>query len=89
MEPTGPAGFCRATAPSAPGSACTWPVGDELSIITGQPATAGVAARGKCFVLFLPRVEFRELIMTHPQVLEHISAVAEARRREIGRVNLL
>jgi CRP-like cAMP-binding protein len=61
----------------------------ELSIITGQAATADVAARGKCFVLFLPRVDFSELIMTHPQVLEHISAVAEARRREIGRVNLL
>ncbi len=61
----------------------------ELSIITGQSATADVAARGKCFVLFLPRVEFTELIMTHPQVLEHVSAVAEARRREIGRVNLL
>jgi CRP-like cAMP-binding protein len=51
-------------------------------------ATADVAARGKCFVLFLPRAEFSEVIMTHPQVLEHISSIVEARRREIGRVNL-
>jgi len=61
----------------------------ELSLIGGQVAGANVVARGKCFVLFLPRVEFTELIMTHPQVLEHVSAVAEARKREIGHVNML
>jgi cAMP-dependent protein kinase regulator len=61
----------------------------ELSLIAGQVADADVAARGKCFVLFLPRVEFSEVIMTHPQVLEHISSLAEARKREIGRVNML
>jgi cAMP-dependent protein kinase regulator len=61
----------------------------EISLIAGQVATSDVVARGKCFVLFLPRAEFSEVIMTHPQVLEHISSVAEARQREIGRVNML
>jgi len=61
----------------------------EISLITGQPAAADVVSRGKCFVLFLPRSEFTEVIMTHPQVLEHISEVAEARRREIGHLDML
>ncbi|MBN2575212.1 MAG: cyclic nucleotide-binding domain-containing protein [Deltaproteobacteria bacterium] len=61
----------------------------EISLIAGQVAAGDVVARGKCFVLFLPRAEFSEVIMTHPQVLEHISTVAEARSREIGRVNML
>ena len=61
----------------------------ELSLIGGQTAAAAVVARGRCFVLFLPRSDFTEVIMTHPQVLEHISGLAEARQREIGRVNLL
>jgi hypothetical protein len=39
--------------------------------------------------LYLPRADFTETIMTHPQVLEHISCLAEARMREIGRVDLL
>jgi CRP-like cAMP-binding protein len=61
----------------------------ELSLIAGQVAAADVIARGRCFVLFLPRAEFSEVIMTHPQVLEHISHIAEARRREIDHVNLV
>lgn len=61
----------------------------ELSLIAGQDATAAVVARGRCFVLFLPRADFLEVIMTHPQVLEHISSIAEARDREIGHVNMI
>ena len=61
----------------------------ELSLIAGQDAGASVVARGRCFVLFLPRAEFSEVIMTHPQVLEHIGEIAEARRRQSGRVEML
>ena len=61
----------------------------EMSLIAGQDAGAGVVARGRCFVLFLPRAEFSEVIMTHPQVLEHIGEIAEARRRQAGRVEML
>jgi hypothetical protein len=36
----------------------------------------------------LPRSDFSEIIMTHPQVLEHLSTIAEARLRAIGRIDL-
>ena len=61
----------------------------EISLITNQPATASVEALSKSFVLYLPRADFSEIIMTHPQVLEHISSLAQARVREIGRIDLL
>lgn len=61
----------------------------EISLITGQPANASVVALSKSFVLFLPRADFSEVIMTHPQVLEHISALAESRQRDIGQVEML
>ena len=61
----------------------------EISLITNQPATASIETLCKSFVLYLPRSDFTEIIMTHPQVLEHISSLAEARMREIGRVDLL
>jgi CRP-like cAMP-binding protein len=46
-------------------------------------------ALSQSFVLYLPRADFSEIIMTHPQVLEHISSLAEARMREIGRIDML
>jgi cAMP-dependent protein kinase regulator len=60
----------------------------EISLLTGQAATASVVARSKNFLLFLPRSDFSEIIMTHPQVLEHLSTIAEARLRAIGRIDL-
>jgi cAMP-dependent protein kinase regulator len=59
----------------------------EISLLTGQAATASVVARSKNFLLFLPRSDFSEIIMTHPQVLEHLSTIAEARSRAIGRID--
>jgi cAMP-dependent protein kinase regulator len=61
----------------------------EISLIANQPATASIVALSKSFVLYLPRADFSEIIMTHPQVLEHISSLAEARLREIGRIDIL
>jgi len=61
----------------------------ELSLIGGQDARASVVSRGRCFVLFLPRAEFSEVIMTHPQVLERIGEIAESRQRPIGHVDML
>ena len=61
----------------------------EISLITSQPATAAIVALSKSFVLYLPRADFSEIIMTHPQVLEHISTLAEVRMREIGRIDML
>jgi cAMP-dependent protein kinase regulator len=61
----------------------------EMSLITGQPATASVVVSCKSFVLFLPKTDFAEVIMTHPQVLEHVSALVDARAAGIGRVAML
>jgi CRP-like cAMP-binding protein len=61
----------------------------EISLMTGQASTASVTAICKSFVLFLPRVDFSEIIMTHPQVLEYLSSLAEARARAIGRLGIL
>ena len=61
----------------------------EISLIANQPTTASVVALCKSFVLYLPRSDFLEVIMTHPQVLEHVSSLAQARMREIGRIDML
>ncbi len=61
----------------------------EISLINNQPATASVVTLSKSFVLYLPRADFSEIIMTHPQVLEHISSMSEPRLREIGRIDML
>jgi CRP-like cAMP-binding protein len=44
----------------------------EMSLIAGSPATATVVTLEKSFVLQLPRSDFNEVIMTHPQVLEYL-----------------
>jgi CRP-like cAMP-binding protein len=61
----------------------------EISLITGQASTASVTATCKSFILFLPRADFTEVIMTHPQVLEYLSSLVESRARAIGRVDIL
>ncbi len=61
----------------------------EISLVRNQPATASIKTLCKSFVLYLPRPDFSEIIMTHPQVLEYISSLAEARMREIGRVDMM
>jgi len=61
----------------------------EISLMTGEPATASVTAICKSFLLFLPRTDFSEIIMTHPQVLEYLSSLAEARAHAIGRLGIL
>ena len=53
----------------------------EGSLLTGSKATDEVVATGKCLALCLPAAEFRELIMTHPHVLEYVGDQADARSR--------
>ena len=60
----------------------------EISLIANQPATASIVTLCKSFVLYLPRRDFSEVIMTHPQVLEHISSLADRRIHEIGRIDM-
>jgi CRP-like cAMP-binding protein len=61
----------------------------EMSLIAGSPATATVVTLEKSFVLQLPRNDFNELIMTHPQVLEYLSSLADSRMQAIGQLKLL
>lgn len=61
----------------------------EISLISGHPSTASVTTTCKSFLLFLPRADFSEIIMTHPQVLEYLASLAEARARAIGKVGIL
>jgi hypothetical protein len=42
-----------------------------------------VVARSKLLALALPRADFQEVIMTHPQVLEYLGALAGDRRPEL------
>ena len=61
----------------------------ETSLIAGSPATATVVTLEKSFVLQLPRSDFNEVIMTHPQVLEYLGSLADNRLQAIGKLKLL
>jgi len=52
----------------------------EMSLLTRKPATATVTAPASCILLKLPRANFQELVMTHPQILELVSELSEQRR---------
>jgi CRP-like cAMP-binding protein len=84
------AGEAAAVANSAP--VAHYQAGDvfgEISLIRGSPAIATVVTLQKSFVLHLPRNDFNEMIMTHPQVLEYLGTLADNRLDSIGKLNLL
>jgi len=49
----------------------------ESALLSGGAFKSEVIAKGKSLALCLPAAEFREMIMTHPHVLEYIGEVAE------------
>ena len=51
----------------------------EMSVLTRQSATATVRTLREGVLLRLPTEAFNELIMTHPQILEVVSELTEAR----------
>ncbi|HEY3360060.1 MAG TPA: cyclic nucleotide-binding domain-containing protein [Polyangia bacterium] len=53
----------------------------EMSLLTHRPAMATIDAVTKCWALMLGRLEFAELIVTHPQVLAYISDLIDQRQR--------
>ncbi|MBA3397018.1 MAG: cyclic nucleotide-binding domain-containing protein [Deltaproteobacteria bacterium] len=53
----------------------------ETALLAGTAFKSDVSARGKSLALCLPASEFREIIMTHPHVLEYIGEHAEHSRR--------
>jgi CRP-like cAMP-binding protein len=55
----------------------------EMSLLTGDPRTATVSARGDCQVLEIQADAFRSYVQSRPEVLDAIAATATVRRREL------
>jgi cAMP-dependent protein kinase regulator len=53
----------------------------ETALLSGAAFKSDVIANGKSLALCLPAAEFREMIMTHPHVLEYVGEQAEHSRR--------
>ncbi len=53
----------------------------ETALLSGGTFRSDVISRGKSLALCLPAADFRELIMTHPHVLEYVGEQAEHARR--------
>jgi CRP-like cAMP-binding protein len=53
----------------------------ETALLSGGAFRSDVVAKGKSLALCLPAAVFREVIMTHPHVLEYIGEQAEHSRR--------
>jgi CRP-like cAMP-binding protein len=51
----------------------------EMSLLTRQPATATVISPANAILLRLPRDQFQELVVTHPQILALVSELTEQR----------
>ncbi len=56
----------------------------EISLLTGAPSPAAVTAIGRCLALCMPSAAFREIIMTHPQVLSYVGDLADERKKAHG-----
>jgi CRP-like cAMP-binding protein len=52
----------------------------EMSLLTRKPATATVTSQGNSILLRLPRENFQELVVTHPQILALVSELTEQRK---------
>ena len=63
------------------------PGGDfgEMSLLTGEPRTATVVARGEAVVLELDAAVFRRLGIESPRALEEVALAAAGRREELDR----
>jgi small-conductance mechanosensitive channel len=55
----------------------------EMSLLTGEPRTATVLARGDTFVIEIDAEVFRRLGATNPQAVEKVGVAAATRRAEL------
>jgi CRP-like cAMP-binding protein len=53
----------------------------EMSLLTRSPASATVRATRHTSLLRLPKQDFDSLILSHPQVLEHVSVLIDERKK--------
>jgi CRP-like cAMP-binding protein len=51
----------------------------EMSLLSGAGASASVVASSRVLALRMPAAVFREVVMTHPQVLAHLGELADRR----------
>lgn len=56
-------------------------IAGEMSVLSQGPAVATVETQTRCLALELPRAEFTEVMMTHPQILEFVSELADGRKK--------
>jgi small-conductance mechanosensitive channel/CRP-like cAMP-binding protein len=52
----------------------------EMSLLTGDPRSATVAAIGDCVLLEVTAADFRRIALAHPEVLVQVSQAVEQRR---------
>jgi CRP-like cAMP-binding protein len=55
----------------------------EMSLLTGEPRTATVTARGDCTVLEISAEAFGAYVRSHPEAIDRLAEVAAARRHEL------
>jgi small-conductance mechanosensitive channel/CRP-like cAMP-binding protein len=55
----------------------------EMSLLTGEPRSATVIARGDCTVIEIRADAFRSYVTTHPEIVDRLAEAAAARRREL------
>jgi CRP-like cAMP-binding protein len=55
----------------------------EMSLLTGEPRTATVSARGDCQVLEISGDVFKKYVAEHPKVIDVVAEAAATRRREL------
>jgi len=55
----------------------------EISLLTGDPRTATVIARGDCTVVEITADAFRNYVQNRPEVLDHLAEAAAARRKTL------
>ena len=61
----------------------------EMSLLTGEPRTATVIARGDTVVLEIGADLFRHLAATSPQAIEQVGMAAATRRVELDKVRAI
>ena len=59
----------------------------EMSLLTGRSAVATVRTATRALVLHLPTASFREVIMTHPQVLALVGELAADRQSRLDELD--
>ncbi|MBE7454205.1 MAG: cyclic nucleotide-binding domain-containing protein [Kofleriaceae bacterium] len=58
----------------------------ERALLTGEPSQVSITAGGRCLALCMPSSVFREIIMTHPQVLSYVGELVDERERAGARL---